>query len=177
MKVSADANERFTTWVVEYRGIIIKIAKSFTERPECMADLQQEMLLQLWRSTQSFEGQCKPSTWIYRVCLNTALVWRRSDARRENQLVPGIDPDHLTTDAESPAQVVAEREIMAKLYRGIRSMRASDRAIVLLQLDGVPYREIAEITGLSESNVGAKLTRARQRLATYMKGATNDEVG
>jgi len=114
------------------------------------------------------------STWIYRVCLNTALAWRRTTTRRENRIEASADLSQMTTHAPSPAESAAKRELLEKLYAAIHDMPDFDRALVLLMLDGLAYRDIAEITGLTENHVGVALTRARKRLAELLKGVTNE---
>jgi RNA polymerase sigma-70 factor, ECF subfamily len=159
----------FQAWLAEHRGIVVKVARSFAPVPADAADLQQEMLLQLWTSLSSFAGQAKPSTWIYRVCLNTALTWRRGTARRERHIEPGADLSVLAAATASPADHTGEREMLDNLYNAIHALPMFDRALMLLALDGLAYREIAEITGLTENHVGVSLTRARQRLAEQIK--------
>ncbi len=78
----------FQSWLSAHRGIVVKVARSFASSPADVKDLQQELLLQLWLSLPNFAGQAKPSTWIYRVCLNTALMFRRGAARRDRRLAP-----------------------------------------------------------------------------------------
>jgi RNA polymerase sigma-70 factor (ECF subfamily) len=131
-------------------------------------------MLQLWISLASYAGQAKPSTWIYRVCLNTALTWRRGAARRERRIEPGADISQVAAQAASPAEQAGEREMLERLYAAIHALPDSDRALVLLSLDGLAYREIAEITGLNENQVGVALTRARKRLARLLKGVTDE---
>ena len=174
MKPSADHAPRFQSWLEEHRGIIVKVTRSFVPVPADAADLQQELLLQLWISLSSYAGQAKPSTWIYRVCLNTALTWRRGTARRERRIEPGVDLSVLAATAASPAEHAGERETLEKLYAAIHALPMFDRALMLLALDGLAYREIAEITGLTENRVGVALTRARERLAEQMKGVTDE---
>ena len=174
MSSTADNAALFETWLEEHRGIVVKVAHSFASVPADADELQQELLLQLWNSLPSFKGQAKPSTWIYRVCLNTALTWRRGTARRERHLDPGADYTRVASDAASPADCAGDRELLDTLYAAIRALPGSDRALVLLSLDGLAYREIAEITGLTENQVGVALTRARKRLAELMKGVTHE---
>jgi RNA polymerase sigma-70 factor (ECF subfamily) len=131
-------------------------------------------MLQLWISLPSYAGQAKPSTWIYRVCLNTALTWRRGTARRERRIEPSADVALVMADAATPAERAGERELLEKLYTAIHALPDFDRALVLLSLDSLAYREIAEITGLNENQVGVALTRARKRLAQLMKGVTDE---
>ena len=164
----------FKVWLEDYRGIIVKVTRSFARSTTDASDLEQELQLQLWISLKSFAGQAKPSTWIYRVCLNTALTWRRGTARRESRIEPGADPALVATEAPSPADRAGERELLEKLYTAIHALPDFDRALVLLSLDGLAYREIADITGLTENHVGVALTRARKRLATALKGVTDE---
>lgn len=174
MSPSGDPALLFQSWLEEHRGIVVKVTRSFTRTPADAADLQQELLLQLWISLSSFAGQAKPSTWVYRVCLNTALTWRRGTARREQRLESTADFAHVAGETATPAEHAGERELLEKLYAGIHALPASDRALMLLSLDGLAYREITEITGLNENQVGVALTRARQRLAQLMKGVTDE---
>ena len=164
----------FQSWLEEHRGIVVKVTRSFAPLPADAADLQQEMLLQLWTSLSSYAGQAKPSTWIYRVCLNTALTWRRGTMRRERRIEPGADLARLPTGTASPADRAGDEELLDKLYTAIHALPMFDRALMLLALDGLAYREIAEITGLTENHVGVSLTRARHRLAEQMKGVTDE---
>jgi RNA polymerase sigma-70 factor, ECF subfamily len=170
---SVDRAVLFKSWLGEHRGILVKVARSFASIPADIDDLQQEMRLQLWTSLASFAGQAKPSTWIYRVCLNTALTWRRGTVRRENRIQRDVDPGVLAA-AASPADEADDGEIVEKLYAAIHALPMFDRALVLLALDGLAYREIAEITGLTENHVGVSLTRARKRLTILMKGVTDE---
>lgn len=158
----------FHGWLLAHRGIIVKVARAFAPSPADAADLEQELLLQLWLSLPRFAGKSQPSTWIYRVCLNTALSWRRGAARRDRRIAPDTDVTLVATDATSPAERASERQLLAQLYAAIRAIPESERALVLLLLDGLAYREIAEITGLTENHVGVALTRARKRLAELM---------
>ena len=161
MSSAAHRETLFKVWLEAHRGIIVKVVRSFAPAPADAADLQQELLLQLWTSLSSSAGQAKPSTWIYRVCLNTALTWRRGTSRRERHLEPIAEITHIASDTASPAERTGDRELLEKLYTAIRALPGSERALVLLSLDGLAYREIADITGLTENHVGVTLTRAR----------------
>jgi RNA polymerase sigma-70 factor, ECF subfamily len=164
----------FKEWLEAYRGILLKTARSFARNPTESVDLNQEMLVQLWNSAPAYSGQAKASTWVYRVCLNTALMWQRGATRRERRIETGVDLTAFTIDSASPADSAGDRELLDKLYAAIQSMPHFDRALVLLMLDDLSYREIAEVTGLSENHVGVALTRARKRLAELMKGITDE---
>lgn len=163
-------------WLEEHRGIFVKVARAYARGETEIAELQQEMLYQLWLSLRGFAGQAKPSTWVYRVCLNTALTWRRGTQRRERRIEPGAQLESMPARQNSPAESAEQREWLEKLYEALSSLGETERALVLLMLDGFAYREIAEVTGLTENHVGVALTRARRRLAEKMKGVT-DELG
>lgn len=167
---------RFSAWLKEHGGILHKVARAYAVTPVDRADLLQEMTLQLWASLPAFRGGSAASTWIYRVCLNTALTWRRGAWRRERDIQPGVDLGQVRAPSATPAESMGQRELVEKLYAAIQAMPEFDRALVLLMLDGLAYREIADVTGLTENHVGVALTRARKRLAALMKGVT-DELG
>ena len=174
MNPPAPPEALFQSWLEEHRGIFVKVTRSFARSETEAAELQQEMLFQLWISLPRYAGQAKPSTWVYRVCLNTALTWRRGTQRRERRIEPEADVARLAAEAATPAETAGDREMLEELYAAIRALADFDRALVLLSLDGLAYREIAEVTGLTENHVGVALTRARQRLAVRLKGVTDE---
>jgi len=174
---SNDTSEKiFAQWMRDHRGILTKVSRSFARETVDQNELVQEMMFQMWQSLPRFQGGAKPSTWIYRICLNTAMQWRRTTERRQRWIEPKADFAAMAAESDSPAESVAQRELLAQLYASIQLIPAFDRALVLLALDGLAYREIAEVTGLTENHVGVALTRARQRLAELMKGVV-DELG
>lgn len=158
----------------EHAGIVGRVARSFARNPADVEDLKQEMMLQLWVTASMFSGQAKASTWIYKVCLNTALMWYRGKGRRERRIEPGSDLSQYKAGGKSPAEEAAQSDLLTKLYESIRAIPETDRTLVLMMLDGLAYREIAEVTGLTENHVGVVLTRARKRLMELMKGITNE---
>ncbi len=174
MRHAPEHEARFKSWLEEYRGIIFKVTRAYAQNPADWADLRQELLLQLWISAPAFNGQAKASTWVYRVCLNTAMAWRRGANRREQRIEAARDVSEIAAGTASPAEDISERDLLEKLYATIHALPDFDRALILLQLDGLAYREMAEIAGLTENHVGVALTRARQRLAETMKGVTDE---
>ena len=164
----------FKDWIKEHRGIFLKVARSYAAEMPDQADLFQEMLLQVWRSIPSFRGQAKASTWIYRVCLNTALTLRRDEQQHRSRLkTPEKLPEIASTEAR-PGWSHEESELVQQLYHAIRELAPSERSLVVLMLDGLSYREISWIAGLSENHVGVALTRARNKLASRLKGVRDE---
>ena len=159
----------FRSWLGEHGGAVLKVARAYTLTREDCEDLVQEILLQVWRSLPGFQGQASPSTWLYRVALNTALGWRRKERRRRVHQHAILGVDDVSAAAPDGAQQAAERELVERLYDAIRQLPRTDAALMLLYLDDLSYRQIAEVLGISESNVGVKLNRARKALAQLMK--------
>lgn len=154
-------------WLREHGAAVLKVARAYTLTPQDCEDLAQEILLQVWRSLPQFQGRASTATWAYRVALNTALSWSRNQRpqRRQQPLdveeVPAPEPD-------GPAQA-EQRELVERLYVAIRQLPKADAALVLLHLDGLGYRDMADVLGITENNVGVKLNRARQALAALLK--------
>jgi RNA polymerase sigma-70 factor (ECF subfamily) len=166
-----DAQEsQFKQWLADHVGSVLKIARAYTVTPEDAQDLVQEILLQVWRSFPQFEGRSSPATWFYRVALNTALGWKRNEHRRRTHHCPIVELDDPPAAGSDSAEQAAQRELLERLYAAIRRLPATDAALILLHLEELSYAEIAEVLGISESNVGVKLTRTRQRLADEMNG-------
>jgi RNA polymerase sigma-70 factor (ECF subfamily) len=157
----------FKQWLDGHKGLMFKVVRAFAATPEDQDDLFQEILMQLWLSMPSFRGEAKASTWIYRVAVNTALAWNRDERKRRRRHTVLVR-EH---DARVPRQDGSEtQEMVDWLYGEIRKLPRMDGLLVLLYLDGLSYREMAEILGISEGNVGVKLNRIKKRLAKAMKG-------
>lgn len=164
----------FDAWDQEHRGILLKVARSFARSAVDCDELVQEMRLQLWKSTKTYQGSAKASTWIYRVCLNAAITWQRGRMRLADRVAEAIDVKELVAHGASPAESTEDRDMLERLYACVRKMPEFDRALTVLALDGVPYGEIAEITGLTQSHVGVALLRARRRLTKLMRGVADE---
>lgn len=164
----------FEAWIRQYGGLILRVARAYTTTDEDREDLAQDILLQLWCSLPRFEGRAKESTWIYRVALNTALAWRRTDSRRRQRFTPLLEVEDIPADEAEQHARQENEQALAQLYSAIRRLPKVDAALVMLHLDGLSYRETAEVLGISESNVGVKLTRARKALADLMKEVVHE---
>ena len=147
---------------------VIKVARAYTLTTEECQDLTQEILLHAWQSLPKFEQRANAATWFYRVALNTAMNWKRKDSPRRRTQQPLLEV-HVSTDAPNGAEGLQYRETVEQLYKAIQQLPKTDAALVLLYLDDLSYREIAEVLGISESNVGVKLNRAKKALSELMK--------
>jgi RNA polymerase sigma-70 factor (ECF subfamily) len=169
MESAPTLDEQFLVLLRDHRGILLRVAGSFAQEPTDQADLFQDMAVELWNSLPRFGGRCRPSTWIYRVCLNTAMAWRRSrDRRRLNHMPLELVPE-LSCPSPLPGRRHEESELLRRIYEAVRTLPASERLLVILVLDALSYREISEITGLTENHVGVALTRVRKKLSDLLK--------
>lgn len=148
----------------------MKVARAYTLTSDDCQDLAQEILLQAWRSLPNFAGKASPATWFYRVALHTAMNWHRKDQPRRTRQQPLLEVQTITTKGGDTAEQAQHRETVEQLYHAIHQLPKADAALVLLYLDELSYREMAEVLGISESNVGVKLNRAKKALTTLMNG-------
>jgi RNA polymerase sigma-70 factor (ECF subfamily) len=169
-----DLESLFKTWLAEYEGALLKVARAYTFTNEDCQDLVQEILLQVWCSLPNFQGRASASTWFYRVALNTSLVWHRKEHRRRRRQQPVLEIEDQCVLGVDSAQHLVRREAVERLYAAIRQLPKTDAALVLLYLDDLSYRQMAEVLGISESNVGVKLNRAKKALGELMKGESHE---
>lgn len=160
---------QFLAWLDEHGSSVIKIARAYTLTSEECQDLAQEILLQAWKSAPSFSQRAGLATWFYRVALNTAMSWKRKDRPRRLRQRPFLEVHAVPTADPESSEQVERREIVEQLYAAIHRLPKADTALVLLSLEGLSYAQIAEVLGISESNVGVKLNRARKTLSELMK--------
>ena len=163
----ADHERQFRQWLSEHTGLLLKVVRSFAEGPD-QDDLFQEILLQVWLSLPNFRSDSKPTTWLYRVAFNTALAWKRSEKKRSRRQGSLSISDVAPTNVSS-TEAQRNDAIVDQLYAAIRALPPAKRALVVLYLDGFSYREIADVVGISENNVGVSLNRIKKELAATIK--------
>jgi RNA polymerase sigma-70 factor (ECF subfamily) len=164
-----DLEALFKSWLVEHGRAVLKVARAYTLTAEDRQDLAQEILLQVWRSLPRFQGRCHASTWCYRVALNTALDWHQKEHRRAGRQRSSARLDDLPAAGDDGPGQAAHRETVERLYAAIGRLPRIDAALVMLYLDDLSYRQIAEVLGISEGNVGVKLNRSKKALGELMK--------
>ena len=131
--------------VEQNQDIIHKICSLYTVNNDDRKDLTQEIVCQLWKSYKSFKGDSKFTTWMYKVALNTALLNLRRHRRRVR--TESLKEYHANTPAKDSDQEKYGK--INRLYEAINQLRKFDRAIILLYLEQLSYREIAEVIGIS----------------------------
>ena len=154
--------KEFLKTIQECQKIISKVCQLYRDTKQDQEDLFQEIVYQLWKSYPGFRSESKISSWIYRIAINTAIVIYRK---------PGLKikyydeiPQHFHPSFEKEKSDNEE-----KLFNALRKLSDVEKAIVSLFLDDYSYREIAEITGISENNVGVRLNRIKNKLKQLIK--------
>jgi RNA polymerase sigma-70 factor (ECF subfamily) len=155
----------FLRLIEEHKRILYKIAGSYCRNAGDREDLIQEMIFQLWRSGERFDDHYKFSTWMYRIALNVAISFYRKAGRRGFRVELDADVDLADPAVPDPAGASGElEERVAMLQHFIAELGELDKALMILYLEERPYREIAEVLGITETNVATKLNRIKDRL-------------
>lgn len=151
----------FLGLIHENQKIIYKICRLYRDSREDQEDLFQEIVYQLWKSYPGFKRESKVSSWIYRIALNTAIAtYRKSKISIDYEDFP----EHIHPSYE---KTISENE--ERLFWALRKLNDSEKAVISLYLEDFNYKEIAEITGLSDSNVGVRLNRIKNKLKQILK--------
>lgn len=159
--------EDFKSIVDQYHPMLYKIGRSYAADGDDFDDLYQEMLIQIWQSLKKFRKESRLSTWVYRVAINTALTYKRNQKRKALTLSLGHQQaENVAATQDGTARQREER--IELLYEALKSLKKEDRALVLLQLEGKSYEEIADVIGISRTNVGVKLMRLRKKLSVIL---------
>jgi RNA polymerase sigma-70 factor (ECF subfamily) len=143
-----------------------RVALAFEHHRERRRDLLQEIHVAIWRSLSSFDGRCSLRTWIYRVAHNVAATHVLRDRRDRLKQTAGIEElESLPTAGPDPEGATSERQALERIEALIHRLAPLDRQIIVLYLEGMQAAEIAEVTGLSASNVATRVHRIKRVLA------------
>jgi RNA polymerase sigma-70 factor (ECF subfamily) len=157
---ATDASEKFQNLLEANRRIVLKVAYAYGRLPEDRRDLSQEICLQLWTSFPKYDAQRSFTTWMYRIALNVAISYARHAGLRERRSVPLDAPIQATLAAGGDTKSDQVRSLIGF----IEQMDELNRALMLLYLEEHSYEEIAEIMGLTKTNVATKISRLKQRI-------------
>lgn len=152
-----NTERKFTEMVKEYRKTIYTVCYFFSNDKEEVDDLFQEILINLWKGFGNFRGDCDVKTWIWRVSLNTCNNQERKKKRRVQTVPLLVDIDLYHDEDENSKQV-------QMLYDRINRLDVFDRAIILLWLENMSYQDIANVVGITLSNVTTRLFRIKEQL-------------
>lgn len=158
-----DNEKEFLSVIKEYQRVIYKVCYIYSTPNAPLNDLYQETVINLWKAYPRFRRECKTSTWIYRIALNTCISFLRKEKN-----VPEIISlsEYMNGMAERPDR---SQEMLKELHWLINRLGQLDKSIVLLYLEEKSYEEIAEITGLTLTNVATKLSRIKEKMRKMKK--------
>ncbi|MEP6676099.1 MAG: sigma-70 family RNA polymerase sigma factor [Ferruginibacter sp.] len=160
------ANDNFLILLQENKRILFKICNAYCNNAADREDLAQEMIYQLWKSFQSYNTEYRFSTWMYRVALNVAISFYRKEKRTFQKVMIGDQVLTLTDDNLSSSELEAN---IILLQQFIHELKELDRALMLLYLEEKSYLEIAEILGITETNIATKISRIKEKLKTRFR--------
>jgi len=153
------SSDLYTSSILPFTAIIIKICRAYTNTQEDFDDYYQEVCLQIWHSKDRFREQSEWSTWIYKISLNVCLTLMKKKKNAHQRFASDYLPVGATEDGRAFAN-----EPINKLYDAIRQLSAVDRGVILLYLEEKSYQEIADITGTNANNIGVRIKRIKDRL-------------
>lgn len=156
--------KEFLDLIEAHKGIIHKISKMYMDTAEDQEDLFQEIIYQLWKSYDSFQQQSKFSTWMYRVALNTAVVFFKKGTRKING--SATIPENMAMEESTFA--VKELQL-AHFYKAVQKLERIEKALIFYHLENYSHKEIGENLGISEVNARVKLSRAKTKLKELIK--------
>nr|WP_221452702.1 RNA polymerase sigma factor [Mucilaginibacter sp. FT3.2] len=152
------------------KGILFKICRIYLDDADDRDDLLQEMILQLWKGFDSFKGESKFSSWMYRVALNTAIVFFKKQKRRP-------DSEQLPLNFEQPEEQSnsgEKEEQLALFYKAVQELNKVEKALIFLYMENQSHDEIAANLGITSINVRVRLNRIKNRLKDIIKKLSHE---
>jgi RNA polymerase sigma-70 factor (ECF subfamily) len=151
--------DAFVAMLQANKGILLKVIRAYCKNADDWKDLEQEVVIQLWRSFKNYDETYKLSTWIYRIALNVAISHYRKTLKEKN--ITNLDEAIFVLANDEPSEIEGDRREM--LYRFIRTLDKLNKALIILHLEDHSNKEISEILGISESNVSTKINRIKNK--------------
>ena len=154
----------FLSLLKNHKGILLKVSRMYMHTNEDCQDLQQEIIIQLWKSFQSFKGESAFSSWMYRVAINTAITFFRKDKKQSETFLQQELPDLPVVEYDS----IKDKQ-MDLFYDAVHQLKPVEKALIFYLLEGLPHKEIGKNLGISEGNARVKLNRTKEKLQNILK--------
>ena len=162
--------ERFNLLVKENHHKILRICNYYAIVAEDQKDIYQEVLINIWKSLDSFRGDALESTWVYRIALNTAMGFAGKEFRRMKIVLDGGEKNLTNLISEDDSEFKLKEDQLNNLQTQMNQLSVIDKAIISLMLEDLSSKEIADIIGITEPNVRVKIHRIKETLREQMKG-------
>ena len=161
-----EEKKQFVNLIEQNKALIYKFCYMYANETETPDDLFQEVVINLWKSFPDFRGESKIQTWMYRISLNTCITFlRKSGKRLKTQAL---------TDEQLEYTESGDMSSIKELYSLINKLNAFEKAIILLYLEDRSYDEIAQIVGITKSNVGVRISRIKEKLSQMTNNQKNN---
>lgn len=155
----------FLKLVNQHKGILYKASRIYADSIEDREDLQQEILIQLWKSYQNFKGNSEFSTWMYRVAINTAITYLKKEKQRSKNHAD--TPRHFEVQQEDYNP--AKDKQLEVFYTAVQELNVLEKAVIFYFMEGMSHKEIGNNLGLSEGNARVKLNRTKEKIQQIIK--------
>lgn len=171
-----EADGLYHACVEQFGSAMDRFASGYESDPGLRLDLVQDIHAALWLSLRTFDGRCSLRTWTYRVAHNIAASYVARRLRHKSREWVSLDAAESTTDAGQAEAAANHRLLLSQILALVQNLAPADRQLILLYLEGLDSREIAEITGLSVTNVTTKIHRTKGLLARQLVKERNANV-
>jgi RNA polymerase sigma-70 factor (ECF subfamily) len=168
--MAKDLENTFLNALEEHQHKLLRICSVYAKDEDDTKDLFQEILIHIWKSMPSFKGNSNIGTWMYRITLNVCLRLKTKEIRKQKKLLR-MDSRAIKihkTEVVDGGQI-EQREQLMQLRKCIKQLNEADKAIITLYLEELPYKEISEVTGLTENNIAVKIKRIKTKLLNCLK--------
>lgn len=155
----------FLKLVTQHKGILYKASRMYADSIEDREDLQQEIMIQLWKSYQNFKGNSEFSTWMYRVAINTAITFLKKEKQRTGSQADVPYHFEVANEDYNPTKD-KQLEIF---YKAVQGLNALEKAVIFYFMEGMSHKEIGDNLGVSEGNARVKLSRTKEKLQQIIK--------
>lgn len=159
-----EKEQEFLTRIEKHKGILYKVSKMYMDNHDDQQDLFQEIVCQLWKSYDTFRNESQFSTWMYRVAVNTAIVFLKKEKRKVDKYE--IASENIKDDEGDSHSKESQLD---HFYKAVQKLEKIDKAIIFYQLEGFSHKEIGDNLGISEGNARVKLNRAKEKLKEIIK--------
>ncbi len=158
-----EKEKQFQNLIEQHKGILYKVARTYCQQEEDRQDLIQEISIQIWRSLDKYNDKYQISTWLYRISLNVAISFYRKNTKRQANTISLNDQIPEFNEIDN----TEKEELLKQLMSFIYNLNNLDKALMLLYLESKTHIEIADILGISKSNVGTKIGRIKEKMKKY----------
>lgn len=165
----SEREQQFQRLFEENRKRIYRICYSYLDNRNLAEDLFQEIWLQIWRSLPAFRGESLASTWMYRIAVNTALLFNQQARRKRVETPLETAAARMPDRRTGPEEETGASQQLDRLQQAVASLPGPDRLLITLYLEGASYRELGDIIGISVNHIGVRLNRLRQALGKMME--------